>query len=54
MLEVAAAETSEEEGEIGSGLSESDSFDPDSPPRIRLRTRALFDLLCGGLSAMSA
>ena len=44
MLEVAAAETSEEEVEIGSGLSEVDSFDPDSP-RIRLRTRALFDLL---------
>lgn len=53
MLEGAAVETSEEEWEVGMGLSESDSFDADSP-RIRLRTRALFDLLCGGLSAMLA
>jgi hypothetical protein len=47
-------EASEDERTIGSGLSESGSFCPDSPPRIRLRTWELFDLLWMCLTAMSA
>jgi hypothetical protein len=54
MVEDAIKETSEDEWAVGSGLSASGSFCPGSPPRIRLRTRALFDLLWVGLSAMSA